>query len=121
MKFFLTILLFIPSLLFAHECYNHAKVVTLTAYSPRVVETDNDPRVTASMQPVREGIVAVSRDLFYDGWTFGQKVYIEGYGVFEIQDLMNKRFKDRIDIFHENTQKALDFGKKKAFAALIGG
>ena len=44
------------------------------------------------MRKVRQGTIAVSRDLFDQGWVFGRKVRIEGLGIFEINDLMNKRF-----------------------------
>ena len=37
--------------------------VTITAYSPRKGETDNTPFITASNKRVREGIIALSRDL----------------------------------------------------------
>lgn len=93
--------------------------LTVTAYSPRNSETDNTPKVTASMSKVRHGGVAVSRDLFKDGWVFGKKVYIEGYGIYAINDLMNKRFENRIDIFMWDTEKALNFGKKELVVALM--
>lgn len=99
---------------------NNVKNVTVTAYSPRKIETDDDPTVTASMTKVREGIIAVSRDLFENGWTFGKKVYIKGHGVFEIQDLMNERFENRIDVFMWNTKKARKFGKNETIATLMG-
>lgn len=93
--------------------------VTVTAYSPRVQETDSDPFITASMQPVREGGIAVSRDLFYSGWVFGRKVYIEGYGIFVITDLMHERKIQQIDIFRFNTNEALKFGRKTLRVALL--
>jgi 3D (Asp-Asp-Asp) domain-containing protein len=93
--------------------------LTVTAYSPRKHETDSDPFITASMQPVREGGVAVSRDLFYAGWVFGREVYIEGYGIFVIADLMHKRKTNQIDIFRFNTKDALKFGRKTLRVALL--
>lgn len=95
------------------------KKLTVTAYSPRKKETDNTPTVTASMDTVRHGGVAISRDLFKRGWSFGKKIYIEGYGVYEINDLMNERFKNRIDIFMWDTNKAKKSGKKELVVALI--
>lgn len=99
----------------------HIKVkeLTLTAYSPTVQECDSDPFVTASMKRVRPGIVAVSRDLFDQGWVFGKKVYVKGHGVFEIADLMNKRFKRRMDIFFPKTEDARRFGVKQTTVALL--
>jgi len=86
---------------------------TITAYSARVGETDDSPEITASLNTVREGDIAVSRDLFLDGWCFGKRVYIYQYGVFTIADLMNKRYQKSIDIFMWNTNKAKSFGKKE--------
>lgn len=93
---------------------------TITSYSPRKGETDSDPYVTASMEPVREGSVAVSRDLFYRGWVFGRKIYIKGEGVFTITDLMHARKTNQIDIFRFNTKAALEFGKQQRKVVLLG-
>ncbi len=93
--------------------------VTLTSYSPRGSETDTDPYITASMEKVHEGGVAVSRDLFYKGWVFGRKVYIEGHGIFTINDLMHERKVQQVDIFQFSTKKALAFGVQHARVALL--
>jgi len=93
--------------------------VIVTAYTPSKKECDNDPTITASMKKVRLGTIAVSRDLFKDGWIFGLKVYIYGIGIFEINDLMNKKHKNRIDIFMWKKERAKKFGVKKLKAALL--
>lgn len=93
--------------------------VVLTAYTPTKDQCDSDPLIAASMRKVRLGTVAVSRDLFAQGWVFGRKVYIKGHGVFEINDLMNSRFKVRIDIFMWDKDRAIKFGKKRVLAALL--
>ena len=95
------------------------KTLTVTAYSPRRRETDSTPFVNACMNRVRHGQVAVSRDLFLSNWVCGRKVYIQGYGVFVINDLMNRRYKNRIDIFYMRTSRAYKFGKKKLSVALL--
>lgn len=95
------------------------KEVTVTAYSPTVEECDADPFITASMARVRPGIVAVSRDLFEEGWVFGKKVYVKGHGIFEIADLMSKRYSQRMDIFFPDTNQARQFGKKQITVALL--
>ena len=46
-----------------------------STYSPTVRECGPDPTTTASMVKVRPGIIAVSRDLFDQGWVFGKKVF----------------------------------------------
>lgn len=93
--------------------------VTVTAYTPSVDECDNDPEITASMKHIRPGTVAVSRDLFKKGWVFGKKIYIQGIGIFEILDLMNERYTDRIDIVMFSKKDAEEFGVKSRIAALL--
>lgn len=95
------------------------KELDVTAYSAEREQTDEDPLITASMRRVRPGTVAVSRDLFQQGWVFGRKVYIEGHGVFEINDLMNERFTSRLDVFMPETSLAQEFGRKTLTVALL--
>lgn len=82
-------------------------VVTLTTYSPSMGETDSTPNITASgfkidtANPRKHRIIAISRDLKRK-WKFNQKVRIRKAGkyngVYTVKDLMNKRFKNRVDI-----------------------
>ncbi len=95
------------------------KEVTVTAYSPTVEECGPDPQNTASMGKPRPGIVAVSRDLFDEGWVFGKKVYVKGHGIYEIADLMSSRYTQRMDIFFPDTNQARQFGKKQITVALL--
>lgn len=83
----------------------------LTAYTARSQETNNDPENTTLMQsPVSGWTVAVSRDLKY---LLGKKIYIEGIGVRYVNDLMNSRFKETVDILVPNIDIAKDFGIKE--------
>lgn len=93
--------------------------VTVTAYSPRHSETDTTPFITASNKRVRHGIVAVSRDLFDQGWVFGRKVYIKSLGIFTIDDLMAERKRNQIDIFMFDTNQAVSFGRRTLDAHLL--
>ena len=86
--------------------------VDVTAYSPTKRETDSTPFTTASNKRVKEGYIAISRDLEAH-LSFGDKVFIEGLGIFEVQDRMNRRWKHRIDLFFFDTKKAINFGKMK--------
>ena len=99
--------------------YNRHMLLTATAYSARSQETDDTPRLTASNSRVRPGIVAISRDLFDMGWVFGKKVYVQDLGVFTIDDLMHSRKTKQIDIYMEETQEALVFGRKKLNVFLL--
>lgn len=93
--------------------------VTVTAYNPTTDQTDGDPLMAASMRKVRVGTVAVSRDLFDQGWVFGKKVRIEGLGIFEINDLMSSRFTKRVDVFMWDEKEAQAFGKRRIKVALL--
>jgi 3D (Asp-Asp-Asp) domain-containing protein len=83
------------------------KYVTVTTYTASVRETDSTPLITASgfkldsLNPAKHKIIAVSRDLKKE-WKFGTRVKILNAGIYNgiyhIQDVMNKRFKNRIDI-----------------------
>jgi 3D (Asp-Asp-Asp) domain-containing protein len=84
-----------------------SEIVTVTAYTPSVEECDSTPHITASgfkidtLNPERHKIIAVSRDLKHK-WKFGTKVKVLGIGkysgIYTIKDVMNRRFRKRIDI-----------------------
>jgi 3D (Asp-Asp-Asp) domain-containing protein len=79
---------------------------TVTAYSPRVEETDEDPFISASGHRVFEGMVACPRNI-----PLYSRVIIFGKE-FNCLDRMNSRFSQRFDLFFFSTQEALEFGKK---------
>lgn len=95
---------------------NHFVPVKITAYSARVQETDSTPNITASNKRVKEGYVALSRDIERDfGLRFGDKIHVHNIGTFEFQDRMHRRKRRQIDIFMRSTKKALRFGVQKGF------
>ncbi|WP_323846874.1 hypothetical protein [Microbulbifer magnicolonia] len=91
--------------------------VDATAYNSVEGQTDDDPWVAAWNNRLRPGdkIIAVSRDLEKHGLTNGAKVKIEGLpGTYTVRDRMNKRFKNRIDVWMEkDIKKARKWGKKE--------
>jgi 3D (Asp-Asp-Asp) domain-containing protein len=93
--------------------------LTVTAYSPEECVADNPLLITASNTKVREGIVAVSQDLFRQGWVFGKKIYIKNHGVFTITDLMSTAKRRSIDIFMKDGQRAVQFGKQQIEVVLL--
>ncbi len=86
---------------------------TITAYTPNPRENGRygGKSGTALGTPVRPGIVAVSRDLLRAGWDFGDKVRIEGLGVFIIEDTMHQRYRRTIDVAVPNMAAAEKIGR----------
>ena len=84
-----------------------ALTVTLTTYTVDPSQTDNTPLITASgfkldnLNPRRHRVIAISRDL-KARFKFGSRVRITNAGrfngVYVVRDLMNKRFRRKIDI-----------------------
>ena len=101
-----------------------SEVVTVTTYTPSVEECDSTPLITASgfkineRNPRRHRIVAVSRDLKRK-YKFGTKLRIKGAGKYDgtytVRDVMNKRFRKRIDILVGKKDKQTKVKKVKVY------
>ncbi|MFA7195766.1 MAG: hypothetical protein WC210_08635 [Candidatus Neomarinimicrobiota bacterium] len=91
---------------------------TVTAYTNRVKETNHDPEHTATMsKPVPGLTCAVSRDLLH--W-LGGRIYIEGYGVWQVDDLMNARYERSIDLYMGDVKAAKEFGRQTLQVVYLG-
>ena len=98
------------------------EIVTLTTYRASEAETDSTPNITASgfkiTNPKKHRIIAVSRDL-KKKYKFGQKIRIVGAGkysgTYKVQDVMNKRYKNRIDILIGANDKQTKLRKIKIY------
>ena len=83
------------------------KQVSLTTYTTDSNETDSTPLITASglkldsLNPKKHRVIAISRDL-KELFSFGDKVILSNAGKYNgiwfIHDLMNKKWKNKIDI-----------------------
>jgi 3D (Asp-Asp-Asp) domain-containing protein len=99
-------------------------IVTMTTYKATETETDSTPNITASGFKIdtknakRHKIIAVSRDLKRK-LKFGSKVRIEGAGKYSgtyvVKDVMNKRYKKRIDILINADDKQTKLKKVKIY------
>jgi 3D (Asp-Asp-Asp) domain-containing protein len=89
---------------------NHKTVpVKVTAYT--LFELKDSEGITASGKEPKVGYVAISRDLEKKhGLSFGDRVYLKGLGVFEIQDRTHFSKTNLIDIYMESYRRALEFG-----------
>jgi 3D (Asp-Asp-Asp) domain-containing protein len=112
MKAILILILLVPNTLgFSYINFKPVtklyELVTLTTYTASANQTDSTPHITASgfiidtLNPKKHKIIAVSRDL-KKKWKFGTRVKILNAGryngIYYVKDLMNKRYKNRVDI-----------------------
>jgi len=98
--------------------------VTVTTYKANSEETDSTPNITASgfkiskRNPKKHRIIAVSRDLKRK-LKFGQRVRLRNAGKYNgeyvVRDVMNKRYKKRIDILINPKDKQTKLSKVKVY------
>ena len=104
-------------LLFALVPRQEERVVTATAYNSLPAQTDHKPNLGAWGDEIRPGmdVIAVSHDLLEAGLERGTKVRVEGFDKeFVVMDRMNRRWKNKIDIYMGNDVKAArKFGKRE--------
>ena len=97
--------------------------VTLTYYQPVKEQCNSEPLVTAdgskiNLHHLKQGKIkwcAISRDLL---WLFPKnrpkRIYIDGFGVYQVRDVMNKRWNHRVDILiHPKDSKRIKLEKVK--------
>ena len=97
--------------------------VTLTCYQPVKSQCNKEPLVTADgskidLHHLKRGNIkwcAISRDLLYlFPKNKPKRVHIEGFGVYEVRDVTNKRYKHRIDILiHPKDSKRISIKNVK--------
>jgi 3D (Asp-Asp-Asp) domain-containing protein len=87
----------------------NVRSVTITAYSSTVDQCDSTPFITAHNTHVRDGVIAAN---FLPFHTKVKIPELFGDKVFEVEDRMNKKYSDRVDIWMESREEAIHFGAK---------
>ena len=97
--------------------------VKLTCYQPVKSQCNNQPLITAdgskiNLHHLKNNKIKWCAISIYLLWLFPKnkhkKVYIEGYGVYLVKDVMNKRHKHRIDILiHPKDSKRISINNVK--------
>lgn len=90
--------------------------IVATGYSSTVDQCDSDPFTTASGKHVHFGTLAANF------LPFGTSVLFPEYfgdRVFVVEDRMNARFSNRMDIWFESRREAIGFGKRTITAVVI--
>lgn len=119
MRKLLFILLFIISIT-TRATVTH---VTLTYYQPVKGQCDSKPLITAdgskiNLNHLKSGKIrwcAISRDLLYL-FPKGKpkRIYIEGFGTYQVRDVMNRKFRHSVDILiHPKNSKRIKLNKVK--------
>lgn len=85
-------------------------VITATAYSSTVDQTDDTPFITAWGTRVRDGVVAAN---FLPFGTVIRIPEVFGDKTFVVEDRMHIRFSNRVDIWFPSREEALEFGAKR--------
>lgn len=120
MKRILSIVILLTLVLVSKAQVTH---VTLTYYQPVKAQCNNEPLVTAdgskiNLHHLKQGRIrwcAISRDLL---WLFPKnrpkRIYIDGFGVYQVRDVMNKRWNHRVDILiHPKDSRRIKLEKIK--------
>ncbi|MFH1191896.1 MAG: 3D domain-containing protein [bacterium] len=85
------------------------RTVTTTAYSSTVDQCDDTPFIAASGKRVHDGMVAAN---FLKFNTKIRMPDIFGDKIFIVEDRMNQRFQNRVDIWMESRQEAVNYGAR---------
>lgn len=97
----------------------HNRTVTATAYTVRAAEGGFHEQTGVGAWGAdladHKHSIAVSRDLLRAGLKRGSKVWIDGLdGTWVVRDKMNRRWKNRIDIFMgDDLDRAQHWGRHK--------
>ncbi len=105
--------------------------IVATAYNSVPWQTNSEPFVTSSGEAVQKGTLALSRDLIRaenrlmaemgfnpsGAYTYGDTVYVVYVKPMVVNDTMNKRFRNRADIWLEEYGTARDWGKRNVYIA----
>jgi len=96
---------------------NRVLYMRVTAYTSLPDETDSTPFITAMGTEVHDGVVATNI------LPFGTKIQIPalfGDKIFTVEDRMNRRMKNVLDIWMPTKTKALRFGVNYTSIVIVG-
>ena len=91
-------------------------IVSASAYSSSVDETDDTPFITAKGTYVRDGIVATN---FLPFGTAIKIPDIYGDKIFVVEDRMNRRYVTNVDIWFPSKELAKQFGRKTVTIEIV--
>ncbi len=114
-----TVLASIPASMKSKQTPTYRKktfVVEASAYSSTPDQTDDSPFTTASNTQVRDGIIATN---FLPFGTVIKIPALYGDKIFVVEDRMNKRYWQTIDIWFADRAVAMKFGRKTVTIEIV--
>lgn len=101
-------------------------IARATAYNSLASQTDSTPHITATGTRTRPGVIALSRDLL-KVFPYGTRVHIQDLTgkynfknrVFIVEDTMNKRKRNSVDIWMYSYRSAIQFGARQVRVTAI--
>lgn len=91
-------------------------VVTLTSYQPVKAQTDDSPTWTSIGDRTTKFGAAVSQDFLKDGrLKYGDVLYVPGFGYRVVNDCMNARHKNALDLLVLTHAEEKKVGVRKNF------
>lgn len=101
-------------------------IARATAYNSLASQTDSTPHITATGTRTRPGVIALSRDLL-KVFPYGTRVHIQDLTgkynfknrIFIVEDTMNKRKRNSVDIWMYSYRSAIQFGARKVRVTAI--
>lgn len=96
--------------------------LTVTSYRSVPEQTDDSPFYTSIGEHVHKNGVAVSQDMLKSGVVkYGDVLYIEGIGFKVVNDVMNARHKNHLDIWVETYEQEKAIGVRKLVVYRVRG
>lgn len=96
--------------------------LTVTSYQPIRAQTDNSPTWTSIGDRTTKFGVAVSQDMLKDGRVkYGDILYIPGFGYRVVNDCMNARHKNAVDLLVFTHREEKKVGVRHLNVYKIGG
>ena len=89
--------------------------LAVTSYRSVPEQTDDSPNYTSTGEKTNSHIVAISQDLLKKNggaFNYGDQLFIEGIGFKTVADCMNKRHKQRADVWVSSYLEEKAFDKK---------
>lgn len=106
---------YIEEMAAALDLFTQGHPLVFTAYNAVVEQCDDTPNITASNKEIFPGVLALSRELITryghgGNINYGDKVWM--VVPMQVEDTMNKRWRDRADVYMLDYDQARQFGRR---------